>query len=58
MKIKLDENIPVRVSQKLQSLGHDVDTVLDESLGGLATDCLRRHPNPILLYPLHPLHPC
>jgi predicted nuclease of predicted toxin-antitoxin system len=34
MKIKLDENLPVRAAQCLRDLGHDVDTVLDEGLGG------------------------
>lgn len=34
MKIKLDENIPGAVAGVLRSRGHDVDTVLEESLGG------------------------
>ena len=34
MKIKLDENIPGAVAGILRSRGHDVDTVLEESLGG------------------------
>ena len=34
MRIKLDENIPARAAARLSSLGHDVDTVLDEGLGG------------------------
>jgi predicted nuclease of predicted toxin-antitoxin system len=34
MRIKLDENVPVRAAQRLRDLGHDVDTVLDEGLGG------------------------
>ena len=34
MRIKLDENLPVRSAQRLRDLGHDVDTVLDEGLGG------------------------
>ncbi len=34
MKIKLDENIPGSVAGVLRSRGHDVDTVLEESLGG------------------------
>jgi predicted nuclease of predicted toxin-antitoxin system len=34
MKIKLDENLPVRISPLLQQLGHDVHTVNDEGLGG------------------------
>jgi predicted nuclease of predicted toxin-antitoxin system len=34
MKIKLDENIPVRLAGILASLGHDVDTVASEGLKG------------------------
>lgn len=34
MKIKLDENLPRRLVQLLGDLGHDVDTVLDEGIGG------------------------
>ncbi len=34
MTIKLDENIPGAVAGALRSRGHDVDTVLEESLGG------------------------
>lgn len=34
MKIKLDENIPGAVAGVLRSRGHDVDIVLEESLGG------------------------
>lgn len=34
MKIKLDENIPGAVAGFLRSRDHDVDTVLEESLGG------------------------
>lgn len=37
MKIKLDENIPARAQALLSELGHDVDTVVSEGLGG-ATD--------------------
>ena len=37
MKIKLDENLPVRVAQPLRSAGHDVDSVVEEGLAG-ATD--------------------
>lgn len=37
MRIKLDENLPVDARAVAQELGHDADTVLDESLGG-ATD--------------------
>ncbi len=35
MRIKLDENLPVRAAQRLREMGHEVDTVLDEGLGGL-----------------------
>ena len=34
MKLKLDENIPTSARARLAQLGHDVDTVLDENLGG------------------------
>jgi predicted nuclease of predicted toxin-antitoxin system len=34
LKIKLDENLPYSLAQKLQELGHDVDTVPDEGLAG------------------------
>jgi len=34
LKLKLDENIPTSARERLTLLGHDVDTVLDESLGG------------------------
>ena len=32
MKVKLDENIPVRLAGELATLGHDVDTVASEGL--------------------------
>ncbi len=34
MKIKLDENLPVRLVESLQNLGHDVHTPMDENLAG------------------------
>ena len=34
MKLKLDENIPQSAAARLATLGYDVDTVLDEQLGG------------------------
>jgi len=34
MKVKLDENIPVRLAGDLAILGHDVDTVASEGLKG------------------------
>ncbi len=35
MRIKLDENIPVRLVEQLRRLGHDIDTTHDERLDGL-----------------------
>jgi hypothetical protein len=34
VKVRLDENIPHTVCRRLAPLGLDVDTVLDEGLGG------------------------
>lgn len=34
MKFKLDEYIPKSAPTRLAALGYDVDTVLDEQLGG------------------------
>lgn len=34
MKIKLDENMPVRLVEILRELGHDTDTVPEEGLTG------------------------
>ena len=34
MRLKLDENIPRSAASRLAASGFDVDTVLDESLGG------------------------
>lgn len=34
MRIKLDENMPGSAAECLRILGHDVDTALDEDLGG------------------------
>ena len=34
MTIKLDENLPERLVAELQTLGHDVDTVVLEQLAG------------------------
>ena len=36
MKVKLDENIPVSLVEALASLGHDVQTVIGQSLTGRA----------------------
>ena len=36
MKIKLDENMPTRLTGSLAGLGHDVDTVLQEGFTGRA----------------------
>ena len=34
MRLKLDENLPADARLEAATLGHDVDTVLDEALGG------------------------
>ena len=34
MKFKIDENLPRELVADLRDLGHDADTVFDESLGG------------------------
>jgi predicted nuclease of predicted toxin-antitoxin system len=34
MKIKLDENIPIRIASVLNRLGHETDTVPQEGLAG------------------------
>jgi predicted nuclease of predicted toxin-antitoxin system len=34
MKIKLDENLPIRLKSVLARSGYDTDTVIDEGLGG------------------------
>jgi hypothetical protein len=34
VKLKLDENISQSAAPRLAALGYDVDTVLDEQLGG------------------------
>lgn len=34
MKVKLDENMPRRAAEVFTRAGHEVDTVLDEGLGG------------------------
>jgi len=34
MRIKLDENVTPRAAEGLRADGHDVDTALDEGLGG------------------------
>jgi len=34
VKLKLDENLPRSAAPRLAALGYDVDTVLDEELGG------------------------
>jgi len=34
VRVKLDENIPRSACQVLIAAGHDVDTVVDEDLGG------------------------
>ena len=34
MKIKLDENLPVRLARALEELGHDADPIPEEGLAG------------------------
>ena len=34
MRLKLDENLPEDARLAALALGHDVDTILDEALGG------------------------
>lgn len=34
MKIKLEENLPIRLARALQELGHDTDTIPEEGLTG------------------------
>jgi predicted nuclease of predicted toxin-antitoxin system len=34
MRIKIDENLPPQIAQKLTSFGHDVHTARDEGLSG------------------------
>jgi predicted nuclease of predicted toxin-antitoxin system len=34
VRLKLDENLPAEARLAAASLGHDVDTVIDEGLGG------------------------
>ena len=43
MRVKLDENVPMRAAAPLAALGHDVDTVVDEGLAGTADDALWPH---------------
>jgi predicted nuclease of predicted toxin-antitoxin system len=38
MRIKLDENLPSILADRLKSLGHDVHTLHDEKLVGLSDD--------------------
>ena len=38
MKIKLDENLPIRLVPLLTDLGHDVETVPDEQIAGRDDD--------------------
>lgn len=38
MKLKLDENLPGSARVRLAALGFDVDTVVDEGLGGKSDD--------------------
>ena len=38
MKIKLDENLPLRLVAVIKDFGHDVDTVVSEGYGGRSDD--------------------
>jgi predicted nuclease of predicted toxin-antitoxin system len=40
MRIKLDENMPVRLAEIIRQLGHDADTVLGEGLSGGSDDAV------------------
>lgn len=40
MYIKLDENLPVDLAFSLRQLGHDVETVPEENLGGTLDDVI------------------
>ena len=40
MKIKLDENLPVRLVGALARHGHETDTVIDESLAGFPDEAV------------------
>ena len=42
MKLKLDENIDVRLAADIAEAGHDVETVLGEGLGGHTDDGIYR----------------
>ena len=35
MKFKIDENLPSELAVDLRDLGHEADTVFDESLAGV-----------------------
>jgi predicted nuclease of predicted toxin-antitoxin system len=43
MRLKLDENIPPRAAESLRELGHDVDTVVDEKIGGKSDEVVWQH---------------
>ena len=43
MRVKLDENLPTRLAEALNVLGHDVQTVADEGLLGIKDAPLWRH---------------
>ena len=42
MRLKLDENLDVRLATALRALGHDVHTVIDEKLGGAVDSAVLR----------------
>ncbi|MGH8522451.1 MAG: DUF5615 family PIN-like protein [Gammaproteobacteria bacterium] len=40
MKIKLDENMPARLAERLSAAGHDTDTVQGEGFSGQPDDTI------------------
>jgi len=42
VNIKLDENLPARLADRLSALGHDVDTVPKEGLAGKSDEAVWR----------------
>lgn len=42
MKFKLDENLPVELAELFRTHGHDVQTVLDQNLGGASDSALAK----------------
>ncbi len=42
MKFKIDENLPVEITEELRLLGHDADSVKDEGLSGCPDSSLMK----------------